>query len=85
MIAAGAFIILLPGIPLIDIMVLSQALNGILLPFILVMILILINDKRLMGKFTNSTIFNVLAWLTVVVVSVLSVVLVVMAFRGQAG
>ncbi len=83
MIAFGAFIILIPGIPLIPIMVLSQALNGILLPFILVMILILINNKKLMGNYTNSPIFNFMSWTAVAVVGLLSLILVIMAFTGH--
>ncbi len=84
LIVAGSFIILIPGIPLIPIMVLSQALNGILLPFILVIILILINNKRLMGKFTNSIRFNILAWITVAVVSILSVTLIILTFMPKS-
>lgn len=78
LIVFGALIISIPGIPLIPIMVLSQALNGILLPVILIMLLILINKKRLMGKWTNSALFNILAWVTVVVVILLSLVLIAM-------
>jgi Mn2+/Fe2+ NRAMP family transporter len=78
LIVVGAFVILIPGIPLIPIMILSQALNGILLPFVLIMIIKLINDKKLMGKYTNSYIFNVLAWITIISVSALSVTLIVM-------
>ncbi|MFP4498136.1 MAG: NRAMP family divalent metal transporter, partial [Vulcanimicrobiota bacterium] len=82
MIVAGSFILMIPGIPLIPIMVLSQALNGILLPFILIIIMKLINDKRLMGKWTNSLVFNILAWITTIVISILSVILIVMTFQA---
>jgi NRAMP (natural resistance-associated macrophage protein)-like metal ion transporter len=85
LIVAGAFVILIPGIPLIPIMVMSQALNGILLPFILIMILVLVNNRKLMGNFVNSRIFNFLAWFTVVIVSILSIILVVMGFMPAKG
>jgi len=78
LVVLGALIILIPGVPLIPIMVLSQALNGILLPVILIMILLLINNKEIMGEWINSKLFNFLAWFTVVVVIILSVVLIVM-------
>jgi Mn2+/Fe2+ NRAMP family transporter len=51
---------------------LSQVLNGILLPIVLVFMLKLINKHELMGKYTNSTWFNVIAWLTAAIVTVLS-------------
>lgn len=78
LIVLGALIIAIPGVPLIPIMVLSQALNGILLPVILIMVLLLINNKEIMGEWVNSKLFNCLAWLTVVVVMILSLVLIVM-------
>lgn len=80
LILAGSFVVSMPGIPLIPIMVLSQALNGILVPSILIIILILINDGKLMGKFTNSLPFNIVAWITVAIVSLLSILLIVITF-----
>ncbi len=77
LIALGALAILIPGAPLIAIMYLSQVLNGMLLPFILVFMLILVNDKRLMGEHTNSRLFNILAWGTTIIVSLLALLLVV--------
>ena len=52
----------LPRIPLLLIMYLSQVINGVLLPFVLVFMLILINDRALMGSYRNSPTFNVIAW-----------------------
>ncbi|MCL5772843.1 MAG: Nramp family divalent metal transporter [Firmicutes bacterium] len=63
----GAAPILIPNLNLITIMVLSQALNGILLPFILIAMLLLINNKKIMGKWTNSSLFNTISWITAVV------------------
>lgn len=62
LIVAGAGVILIPGAPLLKILVLSQVGNGIWLPFVMVLILLLINRKDLMGKYVNSKFFNLLAW-----------------------
>jgi NRAMP (natural resistance-associated macrophage protein)-like metal ion transporter len=59
LIAVGAGFILFPGISLLGIMYLSQVVNGILLPVVLVYMLRLINDKRIMGRHTNSFLYNV--------------------------
>jgi NRAMP (natural resistance-associated macrophage protein)-like metal ion transporter len=64
MIFLGAGLILYPGLPLIPIMYISQVINGMVLPFILIFMLLLINDKKLMGEYTNGPIFNAVAWLT---------------------
>ncbi len=66
LLAAGLFL-LIPGLPLVRVMLLSQILNGILLPFILVFLIILANDSRLMGAYRNSPAFNAIASVTVVV------------------
>jgi Mn2+/Fe2+ NRAMP family transporter len=57
--------------------ILSQVLNGVLLPLVIIFMLLLINRKDLMGEQVNSTWFNVVAWLTAVVVIVLSLVMMV--------
>jgi Mn2+/Fe2+ NRAMP family transporter len=82
-IVLGGGIILLPIKSLVQAMMASQTLNGVLLPVILVVMLKLINDRRLMGKYVNGRAFNVLAWAMVVVLIVLTVILVVTsAFPG---
>jgi len=73
----GAAFVLIPGAPLITIMILSQAVNGVLLPFLLIFMIRIINDRRLMGKHVNGKATNALAWTTVVVVIALTVVLLV--------
>jgi Mn2+/Fe2+ NRAMP family transporter len=80
MIILGAAIILLPIRSLIQAMLISQTFNGVLLPVILVTMLLLINDKRLMGKFTNGRIFNILAWVTAIVLILLAIILIVITF-----
>jgi len=67
LIVAGAAVLLIPGLPLVKIAVLSQVVNGIVLPFVLIFMLLLINKKELMGTYVNSRLFNVIAWVTTVV------------------
>jgi NRAMP (natural resistance-associated macrophage protein)-like metal ion transporter len=76
-IAIGAGIVLLPGAPLLGIIFYTQVANGALLPVVLVLCLLLVNNRRLMGKFTNSLFFNAIAWATVIVVGALTVISVV--------
>ena len=76
----GAAVILLPNVKLISIMLLSQACNGLLLPFVLIFMLILVNNKRLMGKYTNSKIYNILSILVVIGMIGLSIVLLFVTF-----
>ena len=80
MIFLGAGIILLPNVPLIAIMYYSQVINGILLPFILIFMLLLINDKRIMGNYVNGRLMNIISWATVVILNCLSVAMVISAF-----
>jgi Mn2+/Fe2+ NRAMP family transporter len=76
LIAAGAGLILLPRVPLIKINLYSQAVNGVALAPVLVFMLLLVNKKELMGEYVNSTLYNVIAWATTAVMTVLSVPLV---------
>ena len=76
----GASIILLPNVKLIPIMLISQVTNGILLPFVLIFMLLLVNNKRLMGKYTNSKIYNILSISTVVLMIGLSLALLITYF-----
>jgi len=86
LIVLGAGIILLPIKSLVETMLASQTLNGVLLPVILITMLKLINDKRLMGKYVNGRIMNLLSWATVVILIVLTVILVMTSFfPGLAG
>ncbi|MGW8272270.1 MAG: Nramp family divalent metal transporter [Thermodesulfovibrionales bacterium] len=79
----SAAIILVPGAPLVTLMVLASFFNGLLLPFVLVFALVLVNDRRIMGEYVNSRIFNAIAWLAVVVLIVLTLMLVVLTIlRG---
>jgi NRAMP (natural resistance-associated macrophage protein)-like metal ion transporter len=82
LIALGAGVILIPDLPLFKIILGSQVVNGMVLPFVLIFMLLLINKKELMGKYVNSTLMNVLAWTTTVVSIVLTLIYVVGLVRG---
>jgi len=77
LIAGGAIAVLvLPDSQLINMAIFSQVLNGILLPVVIVLMLILINRKDLMGEHVNSPFFNVIAWATSIIVIGLNVALI---------
>lgn len=76
LIAIGAAIVLIPGISLVKVMFWSQVINGLLLPVIVIFILLLVNDRRVMGKFVNGKIYNVFCWAAVAALTVISVLYV---------
>ena len=67
LIVTGAGVLLVPNFPLTHMMVLSQVVNGVVLPFVLIFMLLLTNDRELMGKHVNTRGFNIIAWTTVAV------------------
>jgi len=73
LIVVGAAVLLVPGFPLVRVIVLSQFVNGVVLPFVLIFMLMLTNDRELMGDQVNSRGFNIVAWTTVVVMLVVTV------------
>jgi NRAMP (natural resistance-associated macrophage protein)-like metal ion transporter len=75
LIIAGAGVILLPNVPLVRISILSQVVNGVVLPFVLIAMLVLINKHELMGRHTNTRFYNVIAWGTTIIVIGLSMML----------
>jgi len=77
MIFLGAGIILYPNLPLIRIMYLSQVVNGIVLPFVLIFMIFLINDRKLMMEHTNGPVFNVIAWVTSIVMIAFTLLLII--------
>jgi Mn2+/Fe2+ NRAMP family transporter len=78
-IVLGAGLILIPGVPLIRIMFLSQTVNGILLPAVLIIMLRLVNDREVMGEYVNSRRMNAVAWLTVACLIFLTALLLLMS------
>ena len=83
LIIASALVILIPGIPLIPVMLLSQVLNGMLLPFVLVFLILLTGDREIMGQHRNSRVFSVFAWVLVVVLAGLSALLAGITLFGS--
>jgi Mn2+/Fe2+ NRAMP family transporter len=82
LIAIAALFVLIPRLPLIQVIVATQFLNGLLLPIVLVFVLRLVNDRDLMGSYTNSRLFNVLSYGTTAVLVLLTVALLVFTVFG---
>jgi Mn2+/Fe2+ NRAMP family transporter len=78
LVSAGA--ILIPGVPLLRIILLSQVMNGVLLPFILVAMLRLVSRTDLMGELVSGPVYNVVVWVTIVALIALTAVMIVTAF-----
>ncbi len=76
LIIIGAAVALIPGIPQIRLLIFTQSINGLLLPVILVAIVLLSNNREIMGDYKNSFLFNCLAWIITIVVSLLSLLLI---------
>jgi NRAMP (natural resistance-associated macrophage protein)-like metal ion transporter len=77
LIVVGAAFVLIPHAPLLSIMFWSQVANGALLPFVLIFMLILVNNKRIMGTYVNTPLYNVLSWATVAIVLILTALLMI--------
>jgi len=84
-ITLSAIVILIPGAPLVFLMVLSSVVNGLLLPFVLVCAILLINNKTLMGEYVNPKSYNYISWGTVVVIICLTAFLVVTTIIPSGG
>ena len=85
MIVVGAAVILIPRAPLQKILILSQVGNGIWLPVVLIFMLLLVNRRDLMGDHVNTPTFNVVAWVTVIAVILLTLVLVYVTLFHSGG
>ncbi len=79
-IVLAAFFISLPNVPLLSILYLSQVGNGILLPVILIYMLVIANDKKIMGEYVNTRLFNYIAGATVAIMIGLSIALIFIGF-----
>ncbi len=82
MIAVPSLIVLIPGVSLVKVMLLSQDINGILLPFILIFVMKIVNNKRVMGEYTNKPLGNIIAWITIGSLIAVTIALVVSSFLG---
>ena len=77
MIITASLLVLIPGAPLVFLMVLSAVLNGLLLPFVLIYALSLVNNKKIMGEYVNPRSYNVISWGTVIVIAILALFFVI--------
>ena len=80
----GAAIILIPNAPLISISLWTQVINGMLLPVVLVCMILLVNNKKIMGEYVNKPINNIIGWGAVTVLVVLSLVLLLLPIFTNA-
>ena len=77
MIIIAALLILIPGAPLVLLMVLASVVNGLLLPFVLIYALALVNNRKLMGDYVNPKFHNIVSWGTVAILTVLTIIFVI--------
>ena len=82
MIVIGAGLVLIPGLPMLKVLLLSQTANGVLLPFILIFMLLLAQDPRLMGSYRNGRVLNAVAWFVTAVLIVLTGMMIWFTLRG---
>ncbi|MFA5927921.1 MAG: Nramp family divalent metal transporter [Candidatus Margulisiibacteriota bacterium] len=80
MLVIGAGIVLLPKLPFFWIMLLAQDVNGILMPIILIFMLILVNNKKIMGKYVNGPVYNLIVTLTIIAIIALTIALIALSF-----
>lgn len=77
LVALGALIAIMPGLPLIRVLLVTQVINGVLLPVVLIAVLRLVNNRELMGRHVNGPLYNIAAWATALAVSAASILLIV--------
>ena len=85
LIVLGAAVVLIPGFNLIGMILFSQVINGELLPFVLIYMIMLINRKGLMKEWTNSTFYNAVSWASVAIMIGLTLALVAITIKGGSG
>jgi Mn2+/Fe2+ NRAMP family transporter len=79
LIVLGVLIALIPGLPIIQVLIVLQDLNAAMLPILLVFIILLVNNRRLMGRYVNKLGLNIISWATVVVITILIILLLLSA------
>ncbi|HEU0251382.1 MAG TPA: divalent metal cation transporter, partial [Pyrinomonadaceae bacterium] len=77
LVAVGAAIAIIPNLPLFRVLLVTQVINGLLLPVVLFAVLRLVNDRELMGHHVNGRLYNIAAWLTAIVVTALSLLYII--------
>lgn len=83
LIVLGGGVILIPNFPLVKMILLSQVVNGVLLPFVLIFMTLLINKQSLMKEWTNSRVYNVIAWTSVALMIGLTAALVAISLKDM--
>jgi len=76
LVAVGAAIAIVPNLPLFRVLLVTQVINGLLLPIVLFAVLRLVNNRELMGSYVNGRLYNIAAWLTTIVVTIVSVLFI---------
>jgi NRAMP (natural resistance-associated macrophage protein)-like metal ion transporter len=76
LVVLGATVAVMPGLSLIRVLIVTQVINGVLLPVILIAVLKLVNNRELMGNHVNGVFYNIAAWLTTIIVSLLSLLVI---------
>jgi NRAMP (natural resistance-associated macrophage protein)-like metal ion transporter len=76
LIAVGAAIAVVPNLPLFRVLLVTQVINGLLLPIVLFAILRLVNNRELMGNYVNGPLYNIAAWLTAILVTLVSLLFI---------
>jgi Mn2+/Fe2+ NRAMP family transporter len=76
LVAVGAAIAIVPNLPLFRVLLVTQVINGLLLPIVLFAVLRLVNNRELMGSHVNGSLYNIAAWLTAIVVTILSLLFI---------
>lgn len=79
----SAVIVIVPNVNLFGIMMLAQVVNGVLLPVLLVFMVLIAEDRHVMGRFANGRIWNGLTWFTIIAVVVLTIVMFVLQAMGM--
>ena len=85
LIVIGATAVLIPGVPLLTLLFLPNVVGGILLPVILLLMLRLVNDRKIMGTWVNSPVQNVIAWLTTGSLIALTIIYLIIAILEGVG
>ncbi len=83
LIVVGGAVILIPQFPLVQMILLSQVLNGMLLPIVLIPMVLLINKRDLMGEWINARWHNLVSWITVVIIIGMTLAYIGFALRGM--
>ena len=79
LVAVGAAIAVIPNLPLIRVLLVTQVINGLLLPVVLFAVLRLVNDREIMGDHVNGPLYNIAAWMTAIIVTLLSLLYIVVS------